>query len=71
MEEVLGSCYLRLGVTYNYSGKIMNSSHSVIEKFYNKTLQCFLDEGKLNNSDNKVVANPDHDIKLTFDLIKT
>ena len=71
MEEVLGSYYLRLGVTYNYSAKIMNSSHYVIEKFYNKTLQCFLDEGKLNKSDNKVVANPDHDIKLTFDLIKT
>ena len=69
---ILGSCYLRLGVTWlNYSAKLMNSSHSVIEKFYNKTLQCFLDEGKLIKSDNKVVANPDHDIKLTFDLIQT
>lgn len=72
MEEVRGSCYLRIGVTWmTYSAKVMNSSHSAIEKFYNKTLECFLDEGKLNKSDNKIVANPDHDIKITYDLIKT
>lgn len=71
MEEVLGSCYLKLGVTWlNYSAKVMNFSHSIIEKFYNKTLQqCFLDEDKLNKSENKVIANPDHDIKMTYVLI--
>ena len=70
MTEVLGSCYLRMGVSWlTYSAAVMNSSHSVIEKFYNKTLLCFLDEGKLNKSDNKVAANPDDKFQIKYDFV--